>query len=122
MPKAISLAIVAVLTCSPADAQLSGDAYTWGAEVLDGSRSTVISARKTDTGWAVVMECSTPDKGGRERVLRYRGRAEWSAGMMLGTLDRGMRIVVVPREDGVGVVTSGTDCAQGPGFLTSGGG
>lgn len=43
-------------------------------------------------------------------------------GMMLGTMDRGMKITVVPRDDGsVGVVTSGQDCAQGPGMLTSGG-
>ena len=69
------------------------------------------------------MECSAPARGGRERVLRYRGSARWENGLMLGTLDRGMRMTVAPREDGsLGVVTSGVDCAQGPGLLTSGGG
>lgn len=112
-----------LLTCSPAAAQLSGEAYTWGAEVHDGNRSTVISARKQGAGWTVVMECSAPGKGGRDRVLRYRGKARWEGGMMLGTLDRGMKVTVVPRDDGgVGVATSGEDCAQGPGWLTSGGG
>ena len=71
--------------------------------------------------WTVTMECSAPGKGGREKILRYRGTARWEGGMMLGTLDRGMRVTVVPREDGVGVVTSGVDCAQGAGWLTSGG-
>lgn len=111
-----------LLTCSPASAQLSAEAFTWGAEVHDAGRSTVISARKAGAGWSVTMECSVPGRGGRERILRYRGSARWEVGMMLGTLDRGMRVTVVPREDGVGVVTSGSDCAQGPGWLTSGGG
>ena len=97
-----------------------------GIHVITGygpnGRSTVISARKSGNGWSVVMECSVPGRGGRERVLRYRGTATWEGSMMLGTLDRGMRITVVPTEDGVGVVTSGNDCAQGAGLLTSGGG
>lgn len=111
-----------LLACSPAAAQLSGEAYTWGAEVHDSGRSTVISARKQGSGWAVTMECSVPGRGGRERVMRYRGSARWENGMMLATMDRSMRVTVVPREDGVGVVTSGQDCAQGAGMLTSGGG
>lgn len=69
------------------------------------------------------MECSAPGRDVRERLLRYRGKVTWSGGMMLGRLDRGMRITVVPRDDGgVGVVTSRSDCAQGAGMLTSGGG
>ena len=112
-----------LLAASPAAAQLSQDAYTWGAEVHNGSRSTVISARKAATGWAVTMECSLPGRGGREKILRYRGSARWEGGMMLATMDRSMRVSVVPRDDGgVGVVTSGQDCAQGAGMLTSGGG
>lgn len=121
-----TLAIIAaaiLLAAWPASAQLSGEAFTWGAEVHEGNRSTVISARKTGAGWTVFMECSVPGKGGRERVLRYRGSARWENGVMLGMLDRRMRITVAPREDGsLGVVTSGVDCAQGPGLLTSGGG
>ena len=120
-----TLAIIAatVLLATPASAQLSAEAFTWGAEVHEGNRSTVISARKAGAGWTVTMECSAPDRGGRQKVLRYRGSARWENGVMLGTLDRGMRITVAPREDGsLGVVTSGVDCAQGPGLLTSGGG
>lgn len=119
------LAILAasVLVATPASAQLTPEAFTWGAEVHEGNRSTVISARKAGAGWTVFMECSAPGKGGRERVLKYRGSARWENGLMLGTLDRGMRMTVAPREDGsLGVVTSGVDCAQGPGLLTSGGG
>ena len=112
-----------ILAASPAKAQLSGDAFTWGAEVHSSGRTTVISARKAGSGWIVVMECSGTQRGGRERVLRYRGKARWEGGMMLATMDRSMRVTVVPRDDGgVGVVTSGQDCAQGAGWLTSGGG
>lgn len=68
------------------------------------------------------MECSVKPRGGREKMLSYRGTANWSGGMMLGTLDRGMRTTVIPCEDGAGVVTSGSDYAQGPGLLTPGGG
>ena len=111
-----------LLVCSPATAQLSPDAYTWGAEISAGGRTTVISARKAGTGWSVVMECSVPQRGGRERILRYRGTAKWKSGMMLVSMDRSMRVTVVPRDDGgVGVVTSGSACAQGAGWLTSGG-
>lgn len=121
MRSAIIAAVL--LTCSPAMAQLSQDAFTWGAEVHSDNRTTVISARKEGAGWSVVMECSVPQRGGREKVLRYRGSARWEGGMMLAVLDRGMRVTVVPRDDGgVGVVTSGQDCAQGAGWLTSGGG
>lgn len=119
-------AILACLAASPASAQLSGDAFTWGADVYakDGvtERITVIDARKRGDGWIVSMRCLVRSPGAPERVLRYRGTARWEGGMMLGTLDKGMRITVVPREDGVGVVTSGSDCAQGAGLLTSGGG
>lgn len=119
----LAILAAAVLLATPAAAQLSADAFTWGAEVHADGRSTVISARKAGAGWTVQMECTAPGRGSREKVLRYRGRAEWSGGMMLGTLDRQMKIVVVPREDGgVGVVTRGYDCAQRPGLLTSGGG
>lgn len=111
-----------LLAASPAMAQLSADAFTWGAEVHADGRSTVISARKAGNGWKVTMECSLPGRGGREKILRYRGRARWENGMMLVSMDRGMRVTVVPRDDGVGVVTSGQDCAQGAGWLTSGGG
>lgn len=118
-----STIIAAVLLAAPpAMAQLSGEAFTWGAEVHADNRTTVISARKAGAGWTVVMECSAPGRGGREKVLRYRGSARWEGGMMLVSLDRSMRVTVVPREDGVGVVTSGVDCAQGAGWLTSGGG
>jgi len=117
-----TIIVAVLLAASPAIAQLSGEAYTWGAEVHVGAKATVISARKAGAGWSVVMECSAPQRGGREKVLRYRGTAEWKAGMMLATMDRSMRVTVVPREGGVGVVTSGEDCAQGAGWLTSGGG
>ena len=71
----------------------------------------------------MTMECSVSGRGGRERVRRYRVKAEWNGTMMLGTLDRAMKIIVVPREDGsIGIVTSGSDCAQGAGMLISGGG
>lgn len=121
--KALPTLAFALLGASPAMAQLSGDAFTWGAEVHSEGKATVISARKAGAGWSVVMECSVPGSGGRERMLRYRGRAEWNGSMMLVTLDRGMKVTVVPRDDGgVGVVTSGNDCAQGAGLLTSGGG
>ena len=116
-----AIIVAVLLAASPAIAQLSGEAYTWGAEVHVGAKATVISARKAGAGWTVVMECSAPGKGGREKILRYRGTAEWKAGMMLVSMDRGMRVTVGPRDDGgVGVVTSGQDCAQGAGWLTSG--
>ncbi|MEN5081959.1 hypothetical protein ABE438_05700 [Bosea sp. TWI1241] len=119
---ALAVAVAATgLVALPARAQLSGDAYSWGAEVSQGNRSTVIAARQAGKGWTVEMECVV-GRGRKAHTLRYRGTARWEGGMMLGTLDRGMKITVVPREDGVGVVTSGNDCAQGAGFLTSGGG
>lgn len=120
--KRATIITAVLLAASPAAAQLSPEAFTWGAEVHDGARSTVISARKQGAGWTVTMECAAAGRGDRERVLRYRGQARWESGMMLATMDRGMRVTVVPREDGVGVVTSGQDCAQGAGMLTSGGG
>lgn len=122
--KTLTFLIASVLlAATPAMAQLSGEAYTWGAEVHSSGRTTVISARKAGTGWTVVMECSVPQRGGRERVQRYRGKARWEGGMMLVSLDRGMSVTVVPRDNGgIGVVTSGWDCAQGAGWLTSGGG
>lgn len=83
--KTVPFAIVSVLLATPADAQLSGEAFTWGAEVHDGARSTVISARRQGSGWTVKMECSAPGRGGREKVLMYCGTARWSGGMMLGT-------------------------------------
>ena len=120
--KTLAILSATVLLATPASAQLSAEVFTWGAEVHEGNRSTVIS-RKAGAGWTVTMECSAPGRGGRERVLRYRGSARLENGLMLGTLDRGMRMTVAPREDGsLGVVTSGVDCAQGPGLLTSGGG
>ena len=71
-----------LLAASPAAAQLSQDAYTWGAEVHNGSRSTVISARKAATGWAVTMECSLPGRGGREKILKVQvaGQPEFELG------------------------------------------
>lgn len=120
--KAFSLAMSAasVLLASPAAAQLSQEAYTWGAEVTLGSQSTVIAARKKSDGWSVIMECST-----RGRVTkRYTGYGGWMApGLVLAVMDGGIKLTVVPHDDGsLGVLARGSGCAEGNGMLTSGGG
>lgn len=120
------LTALTMVLATPAAAQLTGEAFTWGAEVhtkeAGVERLTVIEARQVPSGWSVEMLCEQR-RGRKVERKRWKGGAVWSAPMMLATFGEGMRVTVVAREDGgIGVVTSGTFCAQGPGNLTSGGG
>ena len=120
MMKLSILATASVLLATPAAAQLSQEAYTWGAEVTQGQQSTVIAARKKGNGWSIVMECSN-----RGRVTKtLRGYGGWMRpGLVLAVLDGGIKLTVVPHEDGsLGVLAHGSGCAEGNGMLTSGGG
>lgn len=115
----VILAISALLA-TPAAAQLTPDAFTWGAEVTQGSRSTVIAARRQGVGWAIVMECSN-----RGRVTkRLKGFGGWMApGLVLAVMNGGIKLTVVPHDNGsLGVLAHGSGCAEGNGLLTSGGG
>lgn len=114
--------ITAVLLASPAAAQLSGEAHTWGAEVHSSDRTTVIAARKAGPHWSVEMMCER--KVGRKvETRRWRGQARWMPpGYMHAFMDGGVKVSVIPNEDGVSVMASPAICATGPGMLTSGGG
>lgn len=112
-----------LLTCSPAAAQLSSDAFTWGAEVHSSGRSTVISARKTGDRWTVEMLCERKN-GRKTEPRRWRGQARWmQPGFMHGFFGGDVKASVIPNSDGsLGVMASPAICAKGLGMLTSGGG
>lgn len=111
-----------LLTCSPAAAQLSSDAFTWGAEVHADGRSTVISARRAGPHWTVAMMCERKT-GRRTETRRWKGQARWMApGYMHAYFGGDTKASVIPTDDGVSVMASPAICAQGPGMLTSGGG
>ena len=116
----LAILIASVLLATPAAAQLAPDASTWGAEVTQGQRSTVIAARRHGDGWAVIMECSTVGRV----TKKLKGYGGWMVpGLVLAVMDGGIKLTVVPREDGsLGVLAHGSGCAEGNGMLTSGGG
>lgn len=111
-----------LLTSSPAAAQLTPQAYTWGAEISVDGRTTVISARKAGPHWTVDMMCER--KAGRKsETRRWRGQARWmKPGFMHVYFGGDTKASVIPTDDGVSVLASPAICATGPGLLTSGGG
>lgn len=121
------LTVLAVLATGPAASQLSGEAHTWGAEVhaTEGGveRTTLIAARKVQSGWSIEMMCEER-RGRKVTTRRWKGQARWMApGFMHAYFGGDLKASVVPKEDGsVGVMASAPICAQGPGYLTSGGG
>ncbi len=120
--KMLSMMTAAVLLASPASAQLSGEAFTWGAEVHADGKTTVISARKQNAGWTVEMMCERK-VGRKAETGRWKGQARWLApGYMHGYFGGDTKVSVIPSEDGVSVMASPAICATGPGMLTSGGG
>lgn len=123
MKKLALIAAATLLTCSPAMAQLSQDAYTWAAEVTVDGRTMVISARKDGAHWTVEMLCERR-VGRRVETKRWKGQARWmQPGYMHALMGGEVKVSVIPREDGsLSVMASPGICATGTGYLTSGGG
>lgn len=109
-----------LLACSPASAQLTPEAFTWGAESHAGTSTTVIVARKAGAHWKVEMMCERW-VGRKAETRRWRGQARWMPpGYMHALMDGGVKVSVIPTDDGVSVMASPAICASGPGMLTSG--
>lgn len=118
-----TILLAAVLLASPATAQLSPDAYTWGAEVTVDGKTTVFSARKTGPHWNVEMMCERR-VGRKVETRRWKGQARWmQPGYIHSYFGGDVKASVIPPEDGsLSVMASPAICATGPGMLTSGGG
>lgn len=125
--KAILTVLALIGATTPSAAQLSAEAFTWGAEAHSAQpgieRTTVIAARKAGPYWSVEMLCEER-RGRKVTTRRWQGQARWmSPGFMHAYFGGDLKASVVPKEDGsVGVMASAPICAQGPGYLTSGGG
>jgi hypothetical protein len=122
MKKLALIAATVLFAASPAMAQLTPEAFTWGAEVTVDGRTTVISAWKAGPHWTVEMMCERR-VGKKTETRRWRGQARWmQPGYMHALMGDDTKVSVIPTGDGVSIMASPAICATGPGMLTSGGG